>query len=117
MNLARGKGWKGYRYPHPPAASAALLNSPLVRRMQERPVEPEPPKEDRKVWYAWYLTTPKWDRIRRAVLRRANSACEGCGGIGLALQVHHLTYKHVGNEFLWELVAVCDPCHERVHDK
>jgi hypothetical protein len=25
------------------------------------------------------------------------------------------TYVDVGNEFLWQLVAVCVPCHERFH--
>jgi hypothetical protein len=30
--------------------------------------------------------------------------------------VHHVTYKNMGNEFLWELRAICAVCHERVHD-
>jgi hypothetical protein len=29
--------------------------------------------------------------------------------------VHHLTYAHVFNEFLFELMAVCDECHDRLH--
>jgi 5-methylcytosine-specific restriction endonuclease McrA len=33
-----------------------------------------------------------------------------------ATQVHHTTYKHVGNEFLWELRAICDECHDRFHE-
>lgn len=98
------------------AISQALRETPIVRRLQAVQItEPEPSKADRKGWYAWYLTTPEWDRRRRAVLRRAGHTCEGCGAIGLALQVHHLSYKHVGAEFLWELVAVCDPCHDLVH--
>ena len=32
-----------------------------------------------------------------------------------ATQAHHLTYEHMGDEFLWELKAVCRPCHERWH--
>jgi hypothetical protein len=28
---------------------------------------------------------------------------------------HHLAYKHVGHEFLFELAALCLECHARVH--
>ena len=51
---------------------------------------------------------------RTKVLERANEVCEGCG-LKRATQVHHLTYMHRFNEFLFELVAVCDQCHERLH--
>jgi hypothetical protein len=47
---------------------------------------------------------------------RANNLCEGCGR-RRAAQVHHLTYDHVFDEFLWELIAICDECHSRVHDR
>ena len=40
--------------------------------------------------------------------------CEACGEVR-ATEVHHLTYKHIGSEFLWELVAICRACHERYH--
>jgi 5-methylcytosine-specific restriction endonuclease McrA len=66
-------------------------------------------------WYADYLRSPQWRAIRQKVLRRANGACEGCGD-AVATQVHHITYKNVGNEFLWELRAICDDCHDRCHD-
>lgn len=68
-------------------------------------------------WWAWYdnyLRSPEWREKRKRVLRRANGECEGCGD-NYAVQVHHLTYEHVGDEFLWELRAVCPACHERVH--
>lgn len=28
---------------------------------------------------------------------------------------NHLTYKNMGDEFLWELRAVCPSCHTRAH--
>lgn len=67
-------------------------------------------------WKAYnaYLETAHWRDIRRAVIERAGGKCEGCGRRP-ATQAHHLTYTHVGNEFLWELRAVCDSCHTRVH--
>lgn len=65
--------------------------------------------------YSRYLAGPVWAEKRRLVLARANSICEGCGKAP-ANEVHHLSYKHVGSEFLFELVAVCQQCHNRLHD-
>lgn len=64
--------------------------------------------------YAKYLAGPEWALKRRQVMHRCAGVCEGCG-IADATEVHHLTYKHVGEEFLFELVGVCKPCHERAH--
>lgn len=61
-----------------------------------------------------YLKTEGWRLRRLAVLKRANGRCEGCGQ-SFATQVHHLSYEHWREEFLWELVAICDGCHERIH--
>lgn len=70
---------------------------------------------ERKVRYTAYLKTPAWQTRRDLVLRRANYICEGCGK-NRATQVHHTTYDHICNEFLWELVAVCRSCHMRFHE-
>jgi 5-methylcytosine-specific restriction endonuclease McrA len=64
--------------------------------------------------YEAYLLSPEWDDKRALVLKRARGVCEGCGEVP-ATEVHHLTYSHVGNELLWQLVAVCRNCHARVH--
>ena len=65
-------------------------------------------------WYGEYLRSPEWEKKRRKILFRANNICEGCGE-NKAVEVHHLSYKHKGNEFLFELVALCKKCHEIVH--
>lgn len=65
-------------------------------------------------WYDKYLQSTEWRVRRDLVMARAEGVCEGCRSRP-AVQVHHLTYDHVGNEFLWELAAVCKPCHDRVH--
>jgi 5-methylcytosine-specific restriction endonuclease McrA len=64
--------------------------------------------------YEAYLLSPEWDDKRALVLKRSRGICEGCGQVPAA-EVHHLTYTHVGNELLWQLVAVCRNCHARVH--
>jgi hypothetical protein len=66
--------------------------------------------------YNEYLGTSAWRDRRELVLRRANGICEGCLE-AKATQVHHTTYAHVGNEFLWELRAICDECHDRFHEE
>jgi 5-methylcytosine-specific restriction endonuclease McrA len=74
--------------------------------------------ESREWWarYTAYLATPQWEARRRLVLQRAAGICEGCR-IRAAVQVHHLTYSHVGNELLFQLVALCTACHEKAHQK
>jgi hypothetical protein len=64
--------------------------------------------------YDHYLKSEAWKRTRALVLHRANYRCEGCG-IRDATEAHHTTYAHLGNEFLWELKAVCEFCHQRFH--
>jgi 5-methylcytosine-specific restriction endonuclease McrA len=70
----------------------------------------------RRQQYHEYLQTDAWQERRRLVLRRAGGICEGCRK-ARAVEVHHLTYQHIGHEFLWELVAICRACHERYHEK
>jgi 5-methylcytosine-specific restriction endonuclease McrA len=67
-------------------------------------------------WYKEYLQSPEWDERRFLVMQRDDGLCQGCRKRP-ATQVHHLTYKHTSKEFLWELVAVCDECHQRFHGK
>lgn len=64
--------------------------------------------------YDEYLATPAWEARRAAVMKRSAGLCEGCRERP-ATQVHHLTYEHVFDEFLWELVAICNSCHKRIH--
>ena len=65
-------------------------------------------------WYGAYLQTPEWKRRRDLVFQRANGICEGCRSVPASF-VHHLTYGRRGNELLFDLVAVCGPCHQIAH--
>jgi hypothetical protein len=66
-------------------------------------------------WYDSYLTSDKWLAKRELVFAQSGGVCEGCQE-RRADQVHHLTYKNVGDELLYQLVAVCKTCHERLHE-
>lgn len=68
-------------------------------------------------WRAYnaYLRTSVWQLKRTLVLERAGGICEACGQRN-AEQVHHLSYPHTfGLEPLWDLRAVCLPCHKIIH--
>ena len=58
--------------------------------------------------------TAAWQERRKKVFKRCNRICEGCG-VNPATEVHHLTYKRVCNEMLFDLVGICGTCHDMIH--
>lgn len=64
--------------------------------------------------YSTYLKSSSWMKKRNSALARDKGICQGCLE-EKATQVHHLSYRNVGNELLFELVSVCDKCHEIAH--
>jgi hypothetical protein len=67
-----------------------------------------------KMHYPSYLKTDKWANIRDKIMARAGGVCEGCLERP-ATQVHHATYNNIYDELAFQLVALCRPCHEKVH--
>ena len=65
--------------------------------------------------YADYLRSHAWKEKRGKVLRRDGYVCQACLN-NEAHQVHHLNYKHWGNEPLFDLISVCKPCHDKITD-
>lgn len=63
--------------------------------------------------YNNYLRSPEWQARRQKVLIRDKYLCQACLEKN-ATQVHHLSYDHVFNEPLFELVAVCKECHDKL---
>ena len=64
--------------------------------------------------YKTHLKTPEWQEKREQVLERDGYLCQACLK-RRATQAHHLTYDHVGNEPLFDLVAICKVCHAELH--
>jgi 5-methylcytosine-specific restriction endonuclease McrA len=95
-----------------------LLERSRNRRQAEWRSDYEREKTERSSdwWrkYNEYLKTPKWKEKSRLVLKRDNFICRGCLQ-ATAVHAHHLSYEHVGDEFLFELVAVCFDCHKKIH--
>jgi hypothetical protein len=65
--------------------------------------------------YADYLASEHWLDVRRRYAASDRPQRCACGKARHAL--HHLTYVRLGCELLEDLVAVCDPCHRRLHKK
>lgn len=73
--------------------------------------------DEKRQWraaYTAYLQTPEWFAKRQAVFERTNGLCEGCRRKP-AVHAHHLTYERLGDELLFDLVAVCRACHQKAH--
>lgn len=66
--------------------------------------------------YDDYLRSDAWQRRAAKIKERAGGTCEGCLSRP-AVDVHHLTYANIGNEFAFELVALCSACHARIHNR
>lgn len=95
------------------------LASKQIERAQQRLIDLARQWQHSDNWWAWYndyLNSDAWRAKRRKVLDRCGGLCEGCRNAPVN-QVHHLTYAHVGDELLYELVGLCVDCHERAHHK
>ena len=75
-------------------------------RRSKRPKSINPRYED-------YLKSEHWMMTRAAKLAAAKYRCEHCGKY--AYQVHHQHYLTLGNERNDDLLALCRPCHRKIH--
>jgi 5-methylcytosine-specific restriction endonuclease McrA len=96
-----GRYWDRYR------ARRDALRSELRRIRWETPG-----------FYALCIASPEWAAKRQEVMARARQGsafpvCESCG-VSPATEVHHLSYRRLGNEPLDDLMAVCGPCHRDI---
>ncbi len=66
--------------------------------------------------YQEYLKSNHWDNVRNAMRNlKKTHKCELCGNVNEVLEVHHISYEHIGNERQDDLVVLCHSCHDRVH--
>ena len=68
-----------------------------------------------KEFYLSHIKSDKWRDIRLGMLNHVGNACEACANTR-TLQVHHLTYKHLGNEPRDDLIVLCVRCHRITHN-
>ena len=69
------------------------------------------------VEYQEYLQSKEWQIVRRKRLQIDGYRCQMCG-TGKNLQVHHISYEHLGQEKeIDDLVTLCKECHQKVHEE
>jgi len=77
---------------------------------------PDQPSAEWLAAHARYLESTAWDERRSAVLQRDKFQCQArldrC--TSKATQVHHLSYRHWRNEPLFDLISVCERCHQEI---
>lgn len=71
--------------------------------------------ELRSMPYADYLQSPEWRYRREIHLEAAGRRCQLCNSPDQPLHVHHRTYANRGREHFYDLVVLCQPCHEAFH--
>lgn len=64
--------------------------------------------------YKDYINSDEWKEKSRLFLRK-NPTCQICLKYR-SEDVHHLTYKNLGNEQKGELMALCTRCHKNIHN-
>jgi len=63
-----------------------------------------------------YLKSDKWHETRERIKSRDSYKCRGCGTTN-KLEVHHISYRHLGNEYDSDLITLCRHWHQSIHDK
>lgn len=68
--------------------------------------------------YHAYLKSRHWKSVKDSYFRMRPYRCFYCG-VRKRLELHHITYKNIGNEQLADLVYLCPDHHNQVtfHDK
>jgi 5-methylcytosine-specific restriction endonuclease McrA len=76
----------------------------------------------KRVDYQVYIKSEAWRKKRLKRLKMDGFCCQfkvgrfKCGA-KTNLEVHHLSYKNLGNERFKELITLCHKHHEQVHRK
>jgi hypothetical protein len=67
--------------------------------------------------YSAYMQSKHWALKKKAfrACKLYKGCCAVCGKKS-NLHIHHRTYKRIGNEYLKDLVALCEMCHFKLHD-
>lgn len=73
--------------------------------------------EQQGITYLQYLETEHWKDLKKRF--RASKLCKNrCAVCGSRqnINIHHKSYKRIGNERLMDLIELCRNCHTKAHD-
>lgn len=60
-----------------------------------------------------YYDSDEWQNTRKRILQRDEHLCQSC--FNEAECVHHITYERLGAENDFDLISLCNICHDTVH--
>jgi hypothetical protein len=67
--------------------------------------------------YRTYIRSDSWQEVcARYNKSKLQKTCWCCGADDVPLDLHHKSYKTLGNENLNHLCRVCRGCHEQIHE-
>ena len=75
-------------------------------------------KNGERIDYKQYIENhPHWQRVREARLRFDGYRCGICHRdlTGIRYETHHLTYMHLGDEHITDVMSLCPKCHAIFH--
>ena len=64
--------------------------------------------------YEAYLRSPEWQAKRRERIELDHHTCQICCRQDQPLEVHHRSYRNLGNEEMDDLITVCRTCHKAI---
>lgn len=66
-----------------------------------------------------YLSSRHWKKKRKEAYEFYKGQCQKCKTVIPIEQsnIHHRTYKRIGNEILTDLVLYCKSCHSSIHSE
>lgn len=67
--------------------------------------------------YYDYIKSPYWEDVKNRYKKsKLPQNCTRCG-LNNKIVYHHLTYKRLGHERLWDIIPVCWDCHGKIHEE
>lgn len=93
---------------------SALRIEQFKAERELREIEKTQEWAEKKQDYHEYLNSVNWRVIRNKVMARCGGICEGCADKPAA-HVHHKTYDNVFDELMFQLVGLCEDCHDKLH--
>lgn len=65
--------------------------------------------------YSVYILSKEWRNRCKSFYAKYGKVCAACGETR-NIHLHHMTYRHLGNELDEELAPLCRQCHHEYHE-
>ncbi len=99
------------RNPH----TISKLNPPYRKKKKGKKEKWGKKHKYTKPDYYAHIKSKEWAKFRRKAIKNAHGRCNVCNNTR-NLQVHHKTYKNLGNERLEDVQVLCNGCHLNKHE-